>query len=271
MGRIKIGDEQLYYESHGQGRPLVMIRGVGSNADHWYAQVPELSRHYQVITFDNRGIGRSTNHVGDFTISDMAEDTLGLVKGLGLERPHVLGLSMGGMIAQELAITHPEAVGGLILAVTHCGGGQAMPASPEVLARFMEMARTGSDEAKRNAAACFFAPATLSRRPEIAARYAEVSLALPAGPEILMRQLQAVAGHATFDRLERITAPTLVMSAEQDVLVPPENARILAKAIKGAELAIIPGGGHQVFLEQAEACNRAILDFLAKADAAGLR
>ena len=268
MGQIKIGDEELYYESHGQGRPLVLIRGVGSNADHWYAQTPALSRQHQVITFDNRGIGRTTNDGGDFTIADMAEDTLGLIKGLGLQRPHVLGLSMGGMIAQELAITHPEAVGGLVLAVTHCGGKQMAPPSPEVLALFLGMAQSGSDEAKRQAAACLFAPQTLSQHPEIAARYAKVSQAHPAGPEILMRQLKAVAGHAVFDRLERITAPTLVMSAEQDVLVPPDNARILAKAIKGAELVIVPGGGHQVFIEQAEACNRAILDFLGRMDAA---
>lgn len=262
MPRILIDDTSFYYETHGQGPPLLMIRGLGSNADHWYSQVPALAERYQVITFDNRGIGRSSDPGGPSSVAMMADDTLGLMDALGLERPHLFGLSMGGMIAQELAVGHPDRIESLILACTHAGGENQVRPEPWVLDLFLEMVRVGSPEARAAAAPTLFDPANLAQRPELARAYAEVSLKHPAGPEILMKQWEAVQGHNAYERLSLIQCPTLVLTGDADVLIPPGNSEILARQIRGARLAVVPGGGHQILVEQADACNRIVLEFL---------
>jgi len=267
MPYIHHGNINLYYESAGQGDPLVLIRGLGSNADHWYAQVPDLSRHYRVITFDNRAIARSSDPGDDFTIRDMAEDVVDLMDGLEISRAHILGLSMGGMIAQELAIGHPRRVRGLILVVTHCGGRHQVKAEDKVMAAMERMAVDQSMEARLAAAGVFFAPQTLSGHPSVIQEYAAVSMKHPAGGEILQRQMKAIQNHDAYDRLQRITAPTLVITGADDVLIPPDNSRILAERIPSAEILEIQGGGHQLLIEQPDRCNRAIIDFLQKVNA----
>lgn len=260
------GKGALYCESHGEGFPLVLIRGLGSNADHWYPQVPDLSRHYRVITFDNRGIARSSDPGGRLTIPDMAEDTMGLMDALGIDQAHVLGVSMGGMIAQEMAVRHPPRIKGLVLVVTHCGGTHQVAAEPALRQKLLHMVTDGSLEARANAIDAFFARRTIEERPHVVQRFAQVSMQHPAGPEILQRQMRAVAGHDTYHRLDRIVAPTLVLAGEEDALIPPVNSKILAEQIPSAELAMVPGGGHQVLVEQPQACNRAIIAFLQKVD-----
>ncbi|MCF8065409.1 MAG: alpha/beta hydrolase, partial [Desulfarculaceae bacterium] len=204
MPEANIGEITLYYEVQGNGRPLVMIRGLGSNADHWYSQVPALSAGYQVITFDNRGMARSSDTGEPFTVRQMAGDTLGLLDALRLERPLIFGLSMGGMIAQELAINHPDRLSGLVLACTHPGGPNQVRPTAEVEELFKEMVYKATPEAKRAAAPTLFDPKNLKERPQVAAEYAEVSLRHPAGADILTRQWNAVVGHDTYDRLDQI-------------------------------------------------------------------
>jgi 3-oxoadipate enol-lactonase len=262
--QANIGDTVLYYETFGEGYPLVLIRGLGSNADHWYEQTPVLSKEYRVVVFDNRGVARSSDPGGELSILMMAQDVLGLLDHLKIERAHVFGLSMGGMIAQELAIHYPERVSGLILASTHCGGRHQITASEEVRSVLMDMIHTASDESKLKAAACLFYKETLEKRPEVARRYSEISLKRPVSAKTLSKQWEAILKHDAFDRLPRIKAPTLVLTGDADVLIPPENSKILAERIPGAELKIISGGGHQVLVEQPEACNAAVLDFLRK-------
>ncbi|MBU1274797.1 MAG: alpha/beta hydrolase [Proteobacteria bacterium] len=266
MPEANVGDITLYYEIHGQGRPLVMIRGLGSNADHWYGQVPALSERYQVVVFDNRGVARSSDPGGPLSVRQMAGDTLGLLDALGLESPLVFGLSMGGMIAQELAINHSQRLSGLVLACTHPGGPHQVRPTAEVEALFKDMVYLATPEAKRAAAPTLFDPKTLEQRPQVAAEYAEVSLRHPAGADILTRQWNAVLGHDTYDRLPQIQAPTLVLTGDADVLIPPGNSEILAQRIPGAKLAVIPGGGHQILVEQPAPCNQAVLAFLGDLD-----
>jgi 3-oxoadipate enol-lactonase len=262
--QVKIGDTVFYYETFGEGYPLVLIRGLGSNADHWYEQVPAFSTEYRVIVFDNRGVARSSDPGGAFSILMMAQDVIGLLDHLKMDSAHVIGLSMGGMIAQELAIRYPERVKGLVLASTHCGGPHQITASEEIRSIMMDMIRTGSEESKLKAAACLFYKKTLEKRPEVARRYSEVSLKRPVSAKTLSKQWEAISKHDAFDRLSRIKAPTLVLTGDADVLIPQENSRILAESIPGAELKIISGGGHQVLVEQPEACNAAVLAFLRK-------
>lgn len=253
---------RLYYETHGQGDPLVLIRGLGSNTDHWYAQLPEYSKHFQTVIFDNRGIGRSGISDGELTIAGMAADTVGLMDALGIVRAHVMGLSMGGMIAQEVALGYPERVHGLVLACTHCGREHSIPASEATLRLFGEYIRTGSLEAAQEAQKCLFSERTLKHAPEIVRHYAEISARFPQSTDTMRRQYEAVQGHHTWDRLLEIQAPTLVITGSDDALIPPENSKILGERIPGARLEIIEGGGHQFLIEQAEAANNAVLGFL---------
>jgi len=270
MPEIMAGNRRVYYESHGTDEPLVLIRGFSSNADHWYAQVPDLSRHYRVVVFDNRGIARSSDPGGPFSIQDMAEDTIGLMDALHIGQAHVLGLSMGGMIAQEMAIAHPQRVKGLILAVTHCGGVHQVKPAAEVMEAFQRLLEEGSEEARVQAFAYFFAPETMKNCPQVVQEYVAVSMKNRVGLEILRRQWDAVQRHDAYDRLHRIEANTLVLTGALDELIPPENSKILAERIPRAELRVIPGGGHQVLIERPPACNRAMIDFLARVDASSV-
>lgn len=241
---------------------MLLIRGLGSNADHWYEQIPAFSARYRVVIFDNRGVGRSGKPDCSYTIPMMAGDAVGLLKAIGIPRAHVLGMSMGGMIAQEMALRHPEKVHGLILACTHCGGSQAVRASQEILELFEAYLRTGTPEAAHRAARCLFSEETLQERPDVVEHYQEMSRRLPPEPRMLLHQLEALQGHDTWDALPYIQAPTLVLSGSEDLLVPPENSHLLAQRIPQARLEIIPGGGHQFMVERPEAFNQAVLRFL---------
>lgn len=262
MPIAKTENLDIYYEIIGKGQPLVMIRGVGSNVDHWYEQVPVLSQKYQLLIFDNRGIARSSDPGGAFSTKDMAADTIALMEALGIKKAHVLGYSMGGMIAQELALAHPEKINGLILVATDCGGSLRIKARPEYSGLFSEMIRLGTPEAKTAAAACLFAKQTFETRPDIIQRYAEVSLRFPASQKTLERQWEAITRHDASGRLKNITAPTLAITGSEDVLIPPENSRVLAERIPNARLRFIDDGGHLFVVEQPQQFNDAVIGFL---------
>ncbi len=262
MPTVTVKGQPIYFESHGQGFPLVLIRGLGSNADHWYAQVPDLSAHFRVVVFDNRGIGRSGDPGGAFTIQAMAEDTVGLMDALEITQAHVLGVSMGGMIAQAIAVGLPQRVKGLVLVVTHCGGARQVRPTEEIARLVGEMVTVGSPESRIKALPAFFDAATLRSQPACVQTYAAVSLKYPADEKILTRQFAAIQGFDLYDRLPAIQAPTLVLASPGDVLIPPANSDLLASRIPHARLVSIPGGGHQILIEQPQACNRAVIDFL---------
>lgn len=262
MPYAQVGGLNLYYEQHGDGEPLVMIRGVGSSAALWYAQLPDLSQRLRLLIFDNRAAGRSSDPGGPFSISDQAADTLGLMDAMGLERAHVLGFSMGGTIAQEMALSRPERVASLILVGTHCGGEHKVQPDPEIRALFDDLIEQGTAEARDAANRSVFTAQTMEQRPELVQNDARISAQFPVKSETLKRQRQATGSFSSWERLPLITAPTLVLSGDQDMLVPPANSEILAKRIPGAQLGIVPGGGHRLLVEQPQACNQAILEFL---------
>jgi len=262
MPKVRVQEIELYYEIHGAGYPLVLIRGLGSNADHWYVQVPAFSKKYRLVIFDNRGVGRSDKPDIPYTMSMMAADTVGLMEALSIPKAHILGISMGGMIAQVIAIHYPERVNGLILSCTHCGGNRVVPPSNEVGRIFGELVLTGSEEANQKALECLFTERTLQEKPELAQRYQEVSKKFPPSPKFLIHQWEAVRDHDSWEDLIKIQAPTLVITGSDDVLVPPMNSTVLAERIPNARLEIIQSGGHQFLVERAEAFNQAVLKFL---------
>ena len=262
MPTAKVGNHSLYYEMIGQGHPLVMIRGVGSNVDHWYDQVPALSQRFQLLVFDNRGIARSSEPGGPFSTRDMAADTIALMDTVGIEKAHVLGYSMGGMVAQEMALNFPKKVAGLILVATDCGISLRIKAQPDATRLFSEMIRLGTNEAKLAAAGCLFAKQTFEKKPEVIERYTEVSQRFPASQKMLAKQWAAVTQHDACSRLAHIPSPTLAITGSEDVLIPPQNASVLAERIPDAQMISIDGGGHLFLIEQPRQFNEAVIKFL---------
>ena len=262
MPIAELEDLDIYYEIIGQGEPLVMIRGLGSNVDHWYEQVPTLSKEFQLLVFDNRGIARSSDPGGAFSTRDMAEDTAALMESAGIKSAHVLGYSMGGMVAQEMALNHPEKVRGLILVATDCGITKRIKARPEVSRLFSQMVSLGTTEAKLAAAACLYAQNTFESKTDVIERYNEVSMRFPASQDIMARQWAAVTQHDACSRMQKISSPTLTLTGSEDILIPPENAKIMADMIPGARMKAIDDGGHLFLIEQPQQFNQAVRDFL---------
>jgi len=214
-----------------------------------------------IVVFDNRGIGRSEMPDLPFTISTMADDTVGLMDFLGMARAHILGISMGGMIAQEIVLKYPQRVNGLILACTTCGGDHAVQAAPDIIKDFIG-AKIGTQEAARRALRCLFSDRTIQQTPDVVQRYGEVSKRFPPNAQVFTYQLKAGQGYDTWRDLVNIQNPTLVLVGKEDVLIPPENSKILAERIPNARLQVIEGGGHQFLIEQPDLFNRAVLEFL---------
>jgi len=234
----------MYYEIHGQGEPLVMIMGLSANVDWWDPVIVErLSKRYQLLLFDNRGAGRTEKPQMTYTIALMAQDTVELMTQVGIEKAHILGVSMGGMIAQELALHYPERVNKLILACTNCGGTQSIVAPPDVIGLFTN--RTGTpDEIKQRMFKVLFPDEYIANHADQLEQLWLRAIRAPIPTDALLRQLEAIQTFSTYDRLDQIQAPTLVMTGDQDILVPPKNAEIIAGRIPGARLEIFEGGGH---------------------------
>jgi pimeloyl-ACP methyl ester carboxylesterase len=261
MSNLNVNGCNLYYEIHGQGDPLVLIMGLRRNTEWWYRQIPELAQHFQVIAFDNRGAGRSDKPVMGYSIRLFADDTAGLMEALKIERAHILGISMGGYIAQELAVNYPAKVEKLVLGCTSCGGEKAVLMSPERRQRFTANAGLQPEEILRKNMDIYFSDDFVAHNHEKIEEFVKISLRHPQPVDAFMRQYDACQRHDTADRLSRISIPTLIMTGGDDPLVPPENSHILQELIPGAELSVFPGGRHCFFIEQAEQFNNQVVDF----------
>ncbi|MEW6032801.1 MAG: alpha/beta fold hydrolase [Bacillota bacterium] len=267
MPKLRVGELDMYYEFRGQGPPLVMIMGLSGHAGWWEpAIVEDLAQDFRLLLFDNRDAGRTTGppDPGPYTIRDMAADTAGLMERLGLGRAHVLGLSMGGMVAQELALGYPDKVDRLVLGCTTPGLSRGVPPSAEVLVELTagREGRSLADLAASLLGLLFTAEwveRNSERLPVLLGRLAEY----PIRPEAYRRQLAAIASFDPGERLETITTPTLVLHGDRDILVPPENGAVLARAIPGARLVILPGCAHALGYERPDLFTGAVREFLA--------
>ena len=193
-----------------------------------------------MLVFDNRGAGRSDQPDMDYSISLFADDTAALMKGLGLSSAHVLGISMGGYIAQELAINYSEMVRGLILGCTGPGGSRAVLMSPERLAKFTANKGLSPEDILRKDMDIYFSEGFIRERPEKIKEFVEISRRYYQPPDAFLRQFAACQKHDTFERLHRITQPTLIMTGDDDPLVPPGNSRLLKKMIPQSRAGILP-------------------------------
>jgi len=256
---------RMAYEVRGTGFPLLLINGLGSDRREWLAQVPAFERHFRVIVFDNRGSGESGSPPGPYTTAEMADDAAGLFSFLGVERAHVLGTSLGGMIAQEVALRHPERVERLVLACTSPGGNVSARPSPEALAAFIRTSGGDREAELRRMIPFLYTERFRREDPEEIEAFVARRLSSPASAEGYAAQLAAAVGHAAGDRLKGIRALTLVIAGTADLLVPPVNSERIAERIPGAKLVLLPGAPHRLFAENAEAFNREVLSFLLKA------
>jgi len=275
MGIAKVDTVELYYEEHGRGEPLLLIMGLAADSMAWMFQVPEFSKHYRTIVFDNRGVGRSSKPAGPYTISRMADDTAGLLDVLGIPRAHVVGVSMGGMIAQELVLRHPRLVRGLVLACTYPEPDAEIERQRQFSVQELggQISAGGDIQIDLKAfdpMAFFQQLLPLAFNQEFIEKELPKIMPLFAGAlqygfsmEAILGQVAAVMSHKATDRLQHITAPTLVITGDADRLVPPANSEILAKHIPGARLVKVPGGSHGFNFETPDVFNREVLDFLA--------
>ncbi|SMC16921.1 Pimeloyl-ACP methyl ester carboxylesterase [Desulfacinum hydrothermale DSM 13146] len=253
---------KIYYEVHGNGPPLLLVSGLGGGTWSWYGQVPYFSRRYTTIVFDNRGAGRSAMPPGPYTMGDFASDTLALLDHLGIDRCFLAGLSMGGMIAQETALLAPQRFQALALGCTHCGGTARIAPTPEVIARFTDNAGLSQEEIIEKNLPFFFSRRALEEKPDVVEAYKTAQLSVPLQPsEAFQAQLAAIQTFDCCDRLGSLSIPTLVVTGTEDVLVPPENARILAHRIPEALLVELEGAGHALHAECRDELNRLLDDF----------
>jgi 3-oxoadipate enol-lactonase len=244
---------ELDYERSGSGEPLLLIMGMSGTALHWGEPFLDLLQEdFETIAYDHRGVGKSTRLDGPLTIPMMAADAAGLLDALELDSAHVLGISMGGMVAQELALAHPERVRTLTLGCTYCGGPGSALAAPEVIGR-LTAAMSSGDRARALRAgwevnvsdALLDDDESYARFLAIAARY---SVALP----VVTAQMRAIDRHDTSSRLPGLGVPTLVIHGSEDRMLPAQNGQLIASLIPGARLEILEGTGHLFFWEQPE-------------------
>jgi pimeloyl-ACP methyl ester carboxylesterase len=233
--------------------------------------VRQLQSHFTTIRYSHRGTGTSDRLEGETTLRDLADDAASLLTALRIEKAHVLGVSMGGMVAQELALNHPQRVQGLVLGCTACGGGShshrdggAVPAAPEIIALLSPEPGLSRDEQLRRSWPAISTPEFIESHGNVLEERLQTSLINPTPIETAMRQMAAVQAFDSFDRLPQIKAPTLVLHGDRDVLVPVANAYVLKERIPGAELRIVAGAGHLFTFEFPEESAAAVVEFLAK-------
>ena len=250
---------KIYWEEHGSGEPMLMIMGLGASLDWWHRTLPVVSRHYRAILFDNRGVGRSDQPPGPYTIAQMAADAAAVLDAAGIHRAHVFGVSMGGIIAQEFVLQYPERVHGLILGGTACDGLQAIRADPEASKLLVMRPQMTMDEALEASVSILYDAGTL--RAKIEEDFVVRRRRYPTAPACTA-QMQAVFAWQSYDRLPQVTSPTLVIHGESDRLVPPANGELIASRIPGAKLVLLPHAGHLFTTDQPEAAHEALLAFL---------
>ena len=255
--------QRLFYEVHGEGDPLVLVPGLGGDHLSWGEQLEAFSARYRTVVFDNRDSGRSTECAEGYEVDDMARDTLALADELGLDGFHLLGVSLGGAVGQEVALAAPDRVRTLTLAMTWGGDGHW----GRVRGRLMANAalRTPPEEhVEQLLHSCL--SEELFEDPERVAYFRQMVLENPhpQSVEAFARQAQAVGRHEARDRLGKLSMPVHVIGAERDMMIPIWKSRELAELIPDAQLTVIEGGTHGVNLEQAEEFNRLVLDWLAE-------
>lgn len=271
MPTLEVNGVKLHFEQHGppDGPPFVLVQGLGIPSTLWYHQLPAFSSRHRVVIFDNRGAGRSDQPVEGYSVPVMARDVVELLDHLGIAKAHVLGLSLGGLIAQEFALGYPDRVAGLILASTHPGGPEYLEETGQMWRERLDVAGMTLEQIYRDALKWGTTSQFFNDETEEVERFIQARLALPQSPAGFQGQFTAGATFDVRDRLADVQAPTLVLHGMKDEVVPRRFGRYIAERIPGARLHLIEQSGHLPFVERPAEFNAAVLQFLADVERKG--
>jgi 3-oxoadipate enol-lactonase len=268
MPYARSGALRVYYESNGSGPPVLLVLGQGMPLEAGWRTIERLAPSFRVLTFDQRDVGRSDRSPFPYVVAQMARDATAVLDAANERRAHVYGISLGGMVAQEIALRYRDRVGALVLGATTPGGPLAVPQDAQALTFFARAGAMGKEEAEWAAVPYSYGERTRREHGERIAEdiskrlsHAEESLGYVPDTFAYLHQVTAAAVHITFNRLAQIKAPTLVVHGAQDRVQSPENARILASSIRGAELKLWPEAGHIYVTDEPEA-DREVARFL---------
>ena len=269
MPTASIDGRELHYETRGSGPVLLLIQGLSGTHLAWGEPfLGELEGEFQLIVYDHRGIGLSADAGGPFTIADLAGDAAGLLGHLGIERAHVIGVSMGGMVAQELALGHPDLVLTLTLGCTYAGGEGSRLTDPAVIQRLMVASMSGDRELALRTGWEVNASAAFAAAPGNYEEFREMAARLPAPIPVLLQQMQATLAHDTSSRLASLDVPTLVVHGDEDQMLDVSNAGQIAALIPGARLETFEDTGHLFWWERPQESAALVRDHVARASAA---
>jgi 3-oxoadipate enol-lactonase len=256
--RAAVDGIELHYEERGSGFPLLLVPGIPAIASDWAPLAERLSGSRRVIAYDNRGSGDSTVTPAPYTTAELAADAVGLLDALGIERADVFGMSLGGMIAQELAIGWPRRVNRLVLGCTHCGRDHAAPPVREA-GRAFALETDDWTERMRALAPFAFAPGVDA---EMLTAFTTKKAGDAQDPEGYRDQLEAALTHDAYERLPQIDRPTLIVTGDADQVIPAASSAVLHERIPGARLEVVAGAGHLFFLERPDETVQLLEDFL---------
>jgi pimeloyl-ACP methyl ester carboxylesterase len=249
---------KIYWDESGSGEPVLLIMGLGWASNMWHRTRPALAERYRTIAFDNRGAGRSDVPPGPYVMATMAADAAAVLDAAGLESAHLIGASMGGMIAQEFALQYPKRVRSLLLSCTAPGGAHSVQADAAALQMLFNR---GGGPAERAEAAVPFIYDASTPRDRIDEDLDVLSEWYP-NPQGYMAQLQAILAWEAYSRLPQITVPTLIVHGEHDRLVPPGNADVIAQRIAQAKVIKLPNASHIFMTDRPRDSQQVLLDFL---------
>ena len=244
---------QLYWESTGEGQPVLLVMGLGLSGGAWWRTVDALSHRFRVITFDNRGVGRSRGLTPAYTTEALADDAVAVLDALEITRANVYGLSLGGMVAQQIALRHPRRVRSLVLGATMPGGRRAERADEEVMAFFYGREHLPREEAAWASVAYNYGRRCREQHADRIAEDIRHRLAYNFDEDAYKAQLMAAALHNCMSRLPRIGAPALVVHGEDDRVVPVANAHLIASRLPHGRLHLLKDTGHLYTTEAPEA------------------
>lgn len=258
MPYAPVEDIEIHYTERGRGKPLLMLMGFGAAGDLWGSEfLDALAAHFRLLLPDHRGTGATPRGTAPYTIPRLAQDSLAVLDREGILAAHILGVSLGGMIAQEIAIEHPARVRGLVLGCTTPGGPEEVQPRRTVLD---DLERVGLFGGRLNG--LLVTPEFLARRTGLLTRLALRAMARPTSPRVLTEQLAAAASFDASARLHAIIAPALVITGDRDTLIPAANSRLLVRGIRGAQGVIVKNTAHCFYWEAPERAAKAITDFL---------